>query len=284
MKKRIIIIICVAILLLFVIVKLLVDNFVVSTEKLSIDIDNYSGNAKIALLSDLHNREYGKNNSQIIDILENEKPNIICCVGDMFDESTESDDSIVELFSKISFIAPTYYSLGNHEYFFQDTKLKERYLNDITNMGTTILNNEYVDINLGGDQVRLGGIYDYMNMLNLTEKDGQGIPMYDFFMDYWNTNNAKILMCHMPEGFVCYNHIFDWKTDLELCGHTHGGIVEFPIFDRGLYVPYQGWFAKYYDGYYKLNNEDVVITSGLDVYKKAPRFMNQVEIKLINIS
>lgn len=83
----------------------------IESERIPRAFDGY----KIAVVSDLHNAEFGKENSQIIKIIEKEKPDMIAITGDLVDSNRLDIDVAITLVQKLMKIAPCYYVTGNHE-------------------------------------------------------------------------------------------------------------------------------------------------------------------------
>ena len=70
---------------------------------------------RIAQVSDLHNSEFGKNNTELLKLLSESRPDIIAITGDLID-ANHTDVGIALGFAQESVrIAPTYYVTGNHE-------------------------------------------------------------------------------------------------------------------------------------------------------------------------
>lgn len=69
----------------------------------------------------------------------------------------------------------------------------------------------------------------------------------------------------------------------ENSGHTHGGLVRIP-FVGGVIALNQGLFPQYDKGEFDFNNTSMIITGGLGVSNPIPRFNNQPEICIINIT
>lgn len=88
-------------------------------------------------------------------------------------------------------------------------------------------------------------------------------------------------MHHQPEYIT--DMVAESNVDLVLCGHTHGGLVRIP-FVGGIIAPNQGLFPQYDKGEFDFNNTSMIITGGLGVSNPIPRFNNQPEICIINIT
>ena len=48
---------------------------------------------KIALISDLHSCKYGDNQTELIDAIDEQNPDLICLVGDIFDDKIPDDNA-----------------------------------------------------------------------------------------------------------------------------------------------------------------------------------------------
>ena len=143
---------------------------------------------------------------------------------------------------------------------------------------------KYVDIEINGILVRLGGMYDYAFGL-----DGNNTALsapedvLAFLEDFQNTDRVKIMLSHRPDSFIFGDASEVWDIDLVISGHNHGGQVVLP-FLGGLYGGDQGWFPTYVHGLYEKGNLQLFITSGLGSDRqKLPRFNNPPEVAVLVI-
>ena len=154
-------------------------------------------------------------------------------------------------------------------------------IKELEDVGVTVLDKAYEDIEINGNTIRIGGMYAYafgLNDFNSVDKDTMEEGVYDFLCDFQDTDNYKIMMAHRPDSFIFGNASEVWDIDLVVSGHTHGGQVVLP-FLGGLYVGDQGFFPEYDKGLFDLNKIKILITSGLGAGKqKLPRFNNVPEI------
>ena len=101
------------------------------------------GSPRLALLSDLHGKPY----KEIIEKVEKHRPSLICIPGDVvYGSQPEGDrspldtqDNIMPFLRACASIAPTYMSLGNHEWM-----LDEEDLYRIRSTGVVLLDNEWI--------------------------------------------------------------------------------------------------------------------------------------------
>ena len=257
----------------------------------SFNFRNYTVNLSISkgktlcavVISDLHNHQFGSNNTRLVEKISGLEPDMIFIDGDMLNSDSDNASVPCGLTKQLKNIAPVYYALGNHENAYISNGHPD-FIKQLEESGAVVLDKTYVDIEIEGIPIRLGGMYDYAFGL-----DGNNTALaapedvLTFLTDYQNTDRVKIMLSHRPESFVFGDASKTWDIDLIICGHVHGGQVVFP-FIGGLYGGDQEWFPEYFHGLYKIDNFQMFITSGLGSNKqKLPRFNNPPEIAVLDI-
>ena len=252
----------------------------------TIESKNINNNVNLAIIADLHDNNLGENNQKLIDKINSIYPDIILVVGDMLNEYSEDSKIVTNLMIQLSKNYKVFYSLGNTEEDYIKLGTSDL-LKELKSSGVTVLDNEYKDIKIGDETIRIGGMYAYafgLNGNNDVGKDTIEGGVYDFLTDFQNTDNYKIMMAHRPDSFIFGDASEVWDIDLVVSGHTHGGQVVLP-FLGGLYVGDQGWFPEYDKGLFDLNKIKILITSGLGAGKqKLPRFNNVPEVVNLKIT
>ncbi|WP_455055410.1 metallophosphoesterase [Merdimonas faecis] len=150
--------------------------------------------------------------------------------------------------------------------------------------GAVVLDKTYVDIEVNGNKVRIGGMYDYAFGLN-GNNDASAAPSdtLSFLQEFQDTDSLKIMLAHRPDSFIFGDASKVWNVDLVVSGHNHGGQVVIP-FLGGLYGGDQGWFPEYIHGIYQKDKIRMFVTSGLGTHQeKLPRFNNPPEIAVLTI-
>ena len=256
---------------------LTVTRFALSQPKLSEPI-------RIVQLTDLHNSEFGKGNERLIRKVAEQEPDLILLTGDMLNQYEERTDVPVELIRELAQIAPVYASYGNHE-----EQHEKNYGTDLravfTEAGATVLEYDWVDVEIRDQALRIGGIYGYCMAgyyLKTNEADEMETAYLDSFCD---TDRTKLLLCHMPVAWIKYGSLDYWNTDYIFAGHAHGGQVRIP-FVGGLYAPDQGRFPGRCEGLFFSRDEEhtLVLSRGLGTSKsKLPRFNNIPEILVLDL-
>ncbi|GHV31419.1 hypothetical protein FACS189481_6320 [Clostridia bacterium] len=70
---------------------------------------------KILQISDLHNKQFGKNQSRLIKKISGIAPDIIVITGDLVDSYHTEISKAMKLIEEITKLVPVYYVPGNHE-------------------------------------------------------------------------------------------------------------------------------------------------------------------------
>lgn len=271
-KKHKLLTIC--LLLIFILLFLLLANFLISYQMLQISNYGFSdasieNNINLAVIADLHDSSFGEGNSELIKKVREQKPDYIFTVGDMISDYIEDYSYLDTLYEGLSQIAPVYCSLGNHELSHPESEEIKK----ILNKHATLLDNEYIELELNGTEVRLGGLTQY----HPANEEAKA-----FVADFADTDKFKLLLCHYPEYYIW--GLDEVEIDLMVSGHTHGGQVIVP-FAGGVFAPEQGWWPKYDYGVFYEENITLVITRGLGSSKqKAPRFNNPPEILCLTLT
>ena len=251
---------------------------------LNIKTDKTTASFRAVLVSDLHNKEYGENNIELIKTIYRQKPDIIFAVGDMLNKGDKNRDIALNFYSQLVRIADVYCCLGNHENSYYDTEgLKQ----DIKKTGAHLLEDEMEKVDFISGSITVGCLahYPYYSS-DAPDYDNYQRHFLDSFIEQ-EKDNFSILLAHEPEYF--YWSLKDKNLDLMLCGHTHGGIIRLP-FIGGLIAPNQGLLAHngdilpdYTKGYYSSGTANLYVTGGLG-NEFIPRFFNPPEISVINVN
>ena len=226
---------------------------------------------KIIHLSDLHNKEFGKEQSTLLEMTARLKPDVILVTGDIIDRRNVNIEKAIQYFKSAVNIAPVYFSSGNHEHSFgRFCELK----NELIEIGVNVLDDEAAELKRDDEAISIIGVNDldffnnstdFKNTINRLSKETEGF---------------KILMSHKPHKVNVYK---DSGVHLVLSGHAHGGQIRLPIIG-GLYAPGQGVFPRYTSGLYSIGNDvSLIVNRGLGDSVFPWRINNSSEIILITL-
>lgn len=278
--------------LIFALVLYLIsDQYVITTSEYTIKSDKITNGFKIAVISDLHNMDFGGSNKAVLDKISEGKPDIIAVVGDIIDESDTDITPALNVMNNLPSIAPTYYVVGNHdrlcplyESFKQSIMASGvSYLRTI-DYGETFISRAERKIIINGDRVALLGLHNY------STGEAEDKHYTRIMRDFCRKKCFKILLCHYPEyttWFFEQDKYYKYNFDLMLSGHTHGGVINIP-FIGGIVAPNQGLFPEYCKGLYYIdkgneNPYNMIITGGLGEDRRFMRVNNFPEITFVNV-
>ena len=237
-------------------------------------------NIRVIALADLHNKEFGKDNAELIEEVARMKPDIIVIAGDMVDKSQDNTSTALNLCLRLKEIAPLYYGFGNHEsnmVYVQGIRFDE----ELKAAGINLLINSAQTLNIKDTDIDIGSV--------ATGSDDDEYERYsaDFvkeFEDYEPDTHLKLMITHFPSLY--YDKMKDAKFDLGICGHLHGGQIRLPIVG-GLYAEWNHkieLFPKYCYGKFELDNCTIIVSRGLGNHEIVPRINNRPEITVIDIN
>lgn len=238
---------------------------------LEVKIEDSFNGIKIVHFSDLHylrlmNKETTKKIINEINLLN---PDIVVFTGDLIDKDYKLNDTDIsdlkELLSSINSKYGKYSVLGNHDtYFYEEIK-------DIYQSSNFVLleNNYDIIYSNNNDKLFIGGLDNKANIDNIMS----------YFKDNDNIN-YKIILVHKPDYITNITSKYN-DINLVLSGHSHNGQINIPYIKK-LFLP--NGSKEYYNSYYKVNNTDLYISSGIGVSKYNFRLFNKPSINFYRIN
>lgn len=276
------VIVCISSVLLclgYLMINITDKNIEITSYNISANIES---SVRILQLSDLHNSEFGTNNSELIELVKKQSPDIILMTGDMINRGEDDISVATNLISSLKEIAPVYYGHGNHEYQWMERTGKDL-RQEITDAGAVLLDNNYVDIEIKGNKLRIGGYMGYYRipwMFERTEEEKK--EEYTFFDDFENTDRYKILINHIPTQWVDWDYT-QHPVDLVFSGHYHGGQWVLPGIGA-VYAPYIGFNPLNVKGVFHGKYATCILSTGLgSEHWYLPRINNPPEVVVVDL-
>ncbi len=223
---------------------------------------------RVAELSDLHGRSFGKNNVRLLRTLQKARPDMICICGDLFDEKT--DLTMLEpLLTGLTDIAPVYYVTGNHEW--QVKNLRE-ILQKMRAWGVTVLENEERVLSRGGAEMVVAGVHDPCGPYDMKTpaalvrelRSAQG-------------NDFILMLSHRNDELTMWSQL---GVQLVLSGHCHGGVVRLP-FVGGVFGTRRELFPEYDAGVYRQDGTTLFVSRGLGYTNVHFRLFNRPHVPIM---
>ena len=257
------------------------ENNGISTTNYEVDC-GIGKDINVVHLSDLHGKEFGKNNEKLKRLILKEKPDLVVATGDMIDSSLKNMEGVIDFLSDLSKSVKVVYISGNNE---QRCKKAEYIFESLKSKGVIVLKNEIITLSLNGVKVNILGMFEKpKGDLHSSIKKINGSYAYEdsrkLFKRLENLEGLKIILSHYPELFEVEYSKYDFH--IMFSGHAHGGQFRIPIVKRGLIAPGQGFFPKYTEGMHG-NKNKLIISRGLGNSTKIKRLFNRPEIVKVKI-
>lgn len=260
-KKRIWI---VALLLLAICLFSYYQNNALTISSYTIKSTKLSEKIRVVQLSDLHSKEFGKNQHKLIEKVRAIQPDFIVFTGDLVDSKKYDGLVSLSLMEQLVKIAPTYFVTGNHEAWSAEYPTLEQ---DLITSGVQVLRNRGDIIQVGSSEINIIGLDDLDFFQNKEE-------MSETLNSLYEESRFNLLLSHRPELFSMYE---ERNINLVLSGHAHGGQVRIPWIG-GVVAPDQDFFPKYTAGKYESGNTAMIVNRGLGNSIIPQRIFNQPEI------
>lgn len=238
-----------------------IEPFRVETIRSTIQ-GNVASPLKIAQLSDLHTHGVGARERRMLDILEDEKPDVIVITGDSLGSYGGTYAMVQETFQQLHAPLGVWVVRGNYENWRQPQHEHAFYSNAgvhlLLNSGTLLRND-----------VWLAGVDDPYTGKASLDAALVGAPASAY----------KILLFHSP----AYFDRVAGRVDLCLAGHTHGGQVR-PPFMPPLFLPKGCW--PYVAGWYNApgTTSKLYVNRGMGTSGLPIRFNSRPEVTIITVN
>ncbi len=251
---------------------------------------------RVLFLTDLHGKEFGRDNELLIMKIRSLSPDIILIGGDMIIGLRDSDDAgkmklevAIRLCKRLCKICPVYYAMGNHEHK-PMKRVMITYFHELERAGVELLDDKEIIVDTGhGFKLRLWGLtleqqwYKKFVRLRLPQsyikqKERMSLPEDTEGNDLSDT--VSILLAHNPKFAKDYAKS---GADIILSGHLHGGVVRLPHLGGVIGSDFM-LFPKYSGGEYEVGGKKLIVSCGLGSHTIPIRIFNPPELSVLDLS
>ncbi len=253
------------------------------TEYFEIRSPKIKGEGKrFTFLTDLHDKEFGRDNVRLLNAIRNAAPDMILVGGDTMVAKGTGDLTVTKkLLRALAAEYPVVCGNGNHELRLRDErevygdKYRE-FLDLLEELGIVHLADSNMD---AGDHIRIHG-------LNLRpEHYRPGYPrMRDAFvtrvLGSADPEEFHLLLAHSP---MFFRHYAAWGADLTLAGHFHGGTIRLPLLGGVMTPQYQfffPWCAGLFD---EAHGRKMLVGRGLGTHSVNIRFNDKPQLVVVDV-
>ncbi|WP_066684272.1 metallophosphoesterase [Christensenella intestinihominis] len=243
------------------------QNEVINIVEFEVYSDKVEIPVTIAQLSDLHEKSFERDNSDLFETVRSVRPDLIVITGDIiYNSYTDSPNLpyMENLAKGCAEIAPTFFITGNHDRYHPQA-VKEAFARN----GVVVLEGEVVPFAVGNTVIRIGGIDDP----SIDRDSISGI-------DFRDGEQFNLLLAHRPDTFR--REYVQTGADLVLTGHTHGGQIRLP-WTKAIFYADGGLFPEYSDGLYTSGGTTMIISMGLGSSVVPFRLFAQPEVTVTRL-
>jgi hypothetical protein len=200
-----------------------------------------------------------------------EKPDLILLGGDFLYEFWPHPAKVSQILAPLEAALGAYGVLGNHDFRGHTEEAKAA----LAAAGIQLLENKAVWLSLHSPTSPQAE--KALVLIGLEEMEG-GRPDFAAALRGIPKNATVIALCHNPD---LVRQAAEFRVDLMLSGHTHGGQIRLPIFDALLTnteLP-----RKYAEGLFCFGPTQLLVTRGVGIVGLPVRFMCRPEVCLITL-
>lgn len=238
---------------------------------------------RAVVITDLHNKSFGRNNELLLAAIREQTPDFILVGGDIpTAKPGKSLDIAISFLRELTKEYTVYYANGNHEHrmkLYPETygDMWERYESALKELGVKLLVNEKVELPECGLCIYGSEIEKkYYIRFKTAQMDESYM---ESILGKKEEKYYNILLAHNPDYFPQYAV---WGADLVLSGHVHGGMVRIPFWGKGVVSPKVSFFPKYDGGVFRQGNSTMLLGRGLGMHTIPVRTFNPGELLVVD--
>ena len=223
---------------------------------------------RIVQLSDLHVSAAARRwrTEKVVEIANARNADLMVVTGDIADGTPDFLKNDVEPLKNLSAKDGVWYCTGNHEFYYPWLEWRRNF----EEWGMRFLRGEAVEVHPG---LALGGIDDP----SVKIYEPLNIPSARNLFSGFTNGQFRVLLQHRPKTNGTNNPELGF-CDLQLCGHTHGGVA--PLLDL-LVARFNGGFVR---GKYEVADGFIYVSPGTGQWAGFPvRFFNPPVVSVITL-
>lgn len=239
-------------------------------------------NCRAVLLTDLHNKCYGRGNEGLIAAIRSQKPDFVLIAGDMITANTKAPvEPVLKLLGELAKDYPIYYANGNHEQRLTPAskiygQMAGRYEEALRGIGIQRMRNRHVSLPEYG--LAIYGCEIDLEYFKRLQKEAMEPAYLTQILGHAPGEEYVVLLAHNPDYFPQYAA---WGADLTLSGHVHGGVARVPFWGKGVIAPTWRIFPKYDGGVFREGEAVMVLSRGLGSHTIPVRVFNPGELWVV---
>ena len=262
--------------------QLVTTEYEIRSGKLSPEFDGQ----RFVYLTDIHDKEFGRNNERLLQALRETKPDMVLIGGDSMVVRSSSPSSVkrtLSLLEKLSAEYTVYYYFGNHELRLKERTMHrqtyEELLDGIRRFGVKLLDNRSMSFHGCRGSLTLTGLTMPKEAYPKFRKEPLAEGLIERQVGIVPKEDFRILMAHTP---LYREEYAAWGADVTLCGHYHGGNIYLPVIG-GVMSPDYHLFPGICRGRFETGGKIMIVSGGLGTHSINIRFGNKPQIIVLRL-
>ena len=205
------ILIIIVILAVFFIAVMIIDGNRFRVVNYTLDSNKIQKEHRYVVLSDLHNKSYGKNNERLLKKIHELNPEAILIAGDILTAKPgKSYEVALELVRNLAKDYPVYYGMGNHEtrlFLYPEVygDMGERYEKELNEAEVFFIRNESLECE---DYIRITGLDMKRDYYKRFKKNPMNSGYLEETLGNVSEDKFEILLAHNPDYFEEYSDLW----------------------------------------------------------------------------
>lgn len=241
------------------------------------------GERNFVFLTDLHNKEFGRENELLLREIDRIHPDAVLIGGDMMVCKKHCElETTLSLVRKLSARYPVFYGNGNHEERMNRERetygdLYDRFVKALHRCGVHYLSDDGACFE---EDIRITGC----NMEEKYYRHRFTVPkLEEGELDragHADRKRFQILLLHSP---LFFEDCRRWGADLTLCGHFHGGTIRLPYLG-GVMTPQYQFFLPWCAGRFDAEGKTMIVGRGLGTHSINIRLNDRPQLVWVTVA
>lgn len=248
--------------------------------------DMKPGNFRLVFLTDLHNCEWEQDNRLLLSMIEEQKPDLVLCGGDMLvAHPGESPEVAVSFLTELAKRHRIWYAPGNHEYrlrLYPETygDMYQQYRKALKDADIVFLNHSSAELTVCGVPVTVYGLHIARKYYQRLSRLKMPVSCLNDQLGQPDPARVNLLLAHTPKYMKTY---LEWGADLSLSGHYHGGVLRTRN-GKGLISPDPQLLPDNAHGGFVKDGKYAIVSAGLGEHTIPFRIRNPREIVAVKVT
>lgn len=233
-------------------------------------------------LSDLHDNCFRRGLGELLDAIDQAKPDAVLIGGDMMVVKERAElGTALFLAGELAKKYPVYYGNGNHESRMDQKRWRygnqyDIFVDKLREAGCCYLSDASAVL---PGEIRISGLNLDKKYYEKRASDKMEVSYIENRLGKADQGRFQILLAHSPLYQKAYAR---WGADLTLSGHFHGGTIRIPGLG-GVMTPQFHFFLDCCGGRLEAEGKTMIVSRGLGTHSINVRLNNKPELVVVKV-